>query len=108
MLGAAKLRIQCKHSAWALGVPLVARGARSVGLKSLSLTTVVKVETQGSWLRTQRSWVQQLEALRAEVALRLSHLPEKVAALGVISPRRLVSGMVHDQETEMLWVPGGR
>ena len=108
MLGAATLRIQCKHSAWALSVPLVARGARSVGLKSLSLTTVVKVETQGSWLRTQRSWVQQLEAIRAEVALRLSHLLEKVEALGVIGPRRLVPVMIRDQETEMRWVPGGR
>ena len=59
-------------------------------------------------MRTLGSWVQQLGPLRAEVTHRLSDLSKKVAALGVISPRRLVPGMVHDQETEMLWVPGGR
>ena len=101
MLGAATLRIQCKHSAWALSVSLVARGARSVGLKSSSLMTVVKVKTQ--W-----SWAQQLEVLRAEVVLRLGHLPGKVAALEVVGPRLLALGMIHGQETEMLWVLGGR
>ena len=52
--------------------------------------------------------MQQLGSLRAEVTHRLIDLLKKVAALGVSSPRRLVLVMIHDQETEMLWVPGGR
>ena len=52
--------------------------------------------------------MQQLGSLRAEVTHRLSDLLKEVAALGASSPKRLVHVTIRDQETEMLWVLGGR